>query len=982
MMKIIYRGLVLALTVIMLLSVTCPVAALAEMGVSDNSDTTETTESLETAVETKPIVEEPSTGKEEIIQEENPSGAGLEEIIEVDNNLELVPEAKAEESVEQEIIKTELPAGSTGPASNSTDNSNTQQKQEKTEAGIQAAGGTAEKAAAPSISTGNLSAADGSNKSTRTKTNAELFIDAKGSDEAGNGSFEAPFATLEAALNAAKGMGVDAELCLLSNLSVTSAVQILGMNVYLTSNEGACTITRDDAFDLGEGGINTAMFAIGSPAEDSPGGQLILEHVVLNEKGMKTEPVQDGMISVYSGGKLILGEEAALLNYGGESAVYACAGSEVSVSATGWILNDMPFEEDGTVAIREEEGSTVIREAGCIVLSHGQTWEEVYSQIKEENGEDDQFGETNGLLPATGNPNAGNKDENILDIEEDADSANDGDGEGVDRKAENADEEFGNKTAGADTDGENKKETGSGPTLETKPILKVQKNSSEKANISSIELSKVVFDAPDSISRDDDHDHETPLLTENTSKIGYLVQYQFVFTPGSLVREIIGNVDSANSVSLNLAVSLDGRLYPEIKVVDGVKIINFVPGEGVTVESASYQGNDIIVVIKTNDVEALINSGSLSLSLNTIFPYDSFPVSDMITDDNKMIISSAKAESIAVNDGEAHSLDNLNVTAETELLKDNYATLIYDPNKGTGGPGTKRFSEAQENYLLDQINAPSHTDVGIANETYHVVFYSWTKTPDTNIYTSGDDPLPPIVSSISIDLGEEVTVYAVYSYDKNNDGIPDARQRFVTLSYDADGGIGAPDAETKLLLGTKETFKIPSTEPSKKYFIFKGWNDNPGTTIGKYRYNNTSSQENEIRIGEDTTIYAAWEETPVYTLYFNGNGGSNVPAAQSARSDNGVAEMTITRQIPTRSGRTFVGWSVQRYGTAAFDPGEDVRLTGGDVTLFAVWERNGSSSGRAPKTGDESNVPLYVVLAVGSAAAAYGIIHVLKKRRK
>ena len=48
----------------------------------------------------------------------------------------------------------------------------------------------------------------------------------------------------------------------------------------------------------------------------------------------------------------------------------------------------------------------------------------------------------------------------------------------------------------------------------------------------------------------------------------------------------------------------------------------------------------------------------------------------------------------------------------------------------------------------------------------------------------------------------------------------------------------------------------------------------------------------------------------------------------------------------------------------------------------AILGASGSSSGYAPKTGDEGNVPLYAVSAVGSAAAVFFLSRTLKKRRK
>ena len=67
-----------------------------------------------------------------------------------------------------------------------------------------------------------------------------------------------------------------------------------------------------------------------------------------------------------------------------------------------------------------------------------------------------------------------------------------------------------------------------------------------------------------------------------------------------------------------------------------------------------------------------------------------------------------------------------------------------------------------------------------------------------------------------------------------------------------------------------------------------------------------------------------------------------------------------------------------------------MKLTGGDVTLYAVWKRNASSTGsysttttngKAPRTGDGNNPLLYAALAAGSAAALSGVVYVLRKKR-
>ena len=404
-------------------------------------------------------------------------------------------------------------------------------------------------------------------------------------------------------------------------------------------------------------------------------------------------------------------------------------------------------------------------------------------------------------------------------------------------------------------------------------------------------------------------------------------------------------------------------------------------------KSAAYQATDhkIAVELATDDAGSWKEhtaelEQTLVMTFKTVVPSGPTSHSEEHYPQKDKVSSSVIVNQVSVilgNETRSFNPTVVSSGADTKLLGARKATLVYDPNGGNGGTVTQSLPE-ETGHKLETSEVPTHENVN----GMPVLFYGWTLEKDHKIYIDGESK-PETVATVNLTENQTVTVYAVYSFDRNEDGIPDVDQRILTLGFDANGGAGNPSPIIKSATGgLAATFDIPPQEPTRKYYTFLGWSEDENATEAKYKYDAPKKANRDITITKDTCLYAVWEENPVYTLYFNGNGGANVPAAQSARSDNGVAEMTITRQIPTRSGRTFVGWSVQRYGTAAFDPGEDVRLTGGDVTLFAVWERNGSSSGRAPKTGDESNVPLYVVLAVGSAAAAYAVVQVLKKRRK
>ena len=209
-------------------------------------------------------------------------------------------------------------------------------------------------------------------------------------------------------------------------------------------------------------------------------------------------------------------------------------------------------------------------------------------------------------------------------------------------------------------------------------------------------------------------------------------------------------------------------------------------------------------------------------------------------------------------------------------------------------------------------------------------------------------------------------------------------QKIYVLSYNANGGSGAPGPQTS----EDNRIVISSQEPIRHYYVFQGWAESSTATEASY------SAGEVYQLDEDTVLYAVWKSAPVYTLYFNGTGAADAPSPQSATADYDpesgkyVASLTITKKIPTRNRYSFVGWSPSRYGSASFSPGEDVKLTGGDVTLYAVWKRNAgtgsfstTTNGKAPRTGDGNNPILYAALAAGSVAALSGVVHVLKKKR-
>lgn len=995
-MRTIHRTFAWLLVLLVLVSLLCPALAFAsedsgqelESG-SEDTETTGTTNTLE-------------TGKTELPNSASQGGSDLEKL--ADSGLDEKKEAGSGDGKSTRSSESKTLTDGTQSGDNSTADASGEKKVQE---------GSLDKVAGDSTSNGSggsLSSADGTQKQSKKSSVMELFISARGSDETGDGTHEAPFATLNAALAFAGDSDVEIILSLMTDLALRETVPVVGNVVTVTGDDGGKKITRAEDFNAHfdpEEEHSTALFEVGtSDPESNPGGSLLIEGIIIDEDFMRTDPVQDAMIQVYDRGKLILGDDVYLLNYGGDSAVHGWPGSEVVVSDSAMILDQTTVEKNGTVAVQHDEGCTYSQGATAIVLSHGEEYEDVYGGQGEGTtntgaGTGGQGATNTGTdTGGQGTPNTNTGDK--LDTGKDASTKDDVTKDDTTKDDTTKDD----STKGDSTkDDSTKDDTGddktNGEDSSDSPVLKIQKKAAPaggtltaasdgdgelKAGEESTDVISCTLTAPEGISQKSSKKSINTYLTTGQVE-GYEIPYAISINLSSFLdSEGVVNLQALAALNLELSLKLDEILYPET-TDPGQNTVQTAWEYPFITASALYDSASYTVTVRltadqkglgeTEDLSSLL-SNPLSLTINTVVPSSTdFPQKDSVTGILTWKEVPTSEESKALSKSASPEAE----TAVTNLLSDNNAaTLIYHPgDNATGGPGTQ-VVEAQDNYPLDTENIPTHTDVN----GMKVLFYGWTtEKSKQDVYSDGDTPPEP-VKTLNLAVGEN-NVYAFYSTDRNEDGIPDVDQKLLTLGFNgnAQGVTNVPGPITlparPLIMNTAE-FDIPEQEPVRKFYTFLGWSEDENATEATYKYDAPKAADRDITIGKDTELYAVWEPSPVYTLYFDGNGGTNVPAAQSAPSDNGVAELTITRQIPTRTGRTFVGWATQRYGTAAFHPGEAVKLRGGDVTLYAVWERNSSWSGGAPKTGDESNVPLYVVLAVGSAGAAYVIYRVLKKR--
>lgn len=145
-----------------------------------------------------------------------------------------------------------------------------------------------------------------------------------------------------------------------------------------------------------------------------------------------------------------------------------------------------------------------------------------------------------------------------------------------------------------------------------------------------------------------------------------------------------------------------------------------------------------------------------------------------------------------------------------------------------------------------------------------------------------------------------------------------------TISYNANGGSGAPSSQTK-------TYGVPlmlsSSKPTRTGYSFQGW---ATSSTGSVAYAAGAS----YTANSAATLYAVWKAN-TYTVSYNANGGSGAPSSQT--KTYGVT-LTLSTTKPTRTNYTFKGWGTSSVSTTvSYAPGASY-TSNASITLYAIWE--------------------------------------------
>ena len=160
--------------------------------------------------------------------------------------------------------------------------------------------------------------------------------------------------------------------------------------------------------------------------------------------------------------------------------------------------------------------------------------------------------------------------------------------------------------------------------------------------------------------------------------------------------------------------------------------------------------------------------------------------------------------------------------------------------------------------------------------------------------------------------------------------VPAVARPTYTVSYNANGGSGAPSNQTKQ---HDITLTLSSVKPTRSGYEFAGWGTSATDTGVKY------SAGGQYTGNANITLYAIWSNVAKLTLAYNANGGTGAPSRQT-HLINTVSK--ISGVAPTRNNYVFLGWSTSSTATKPtyIINGQYTNnsfTNGATVTLYAVW---------------------------------------------
>lgn len=278
--------------------------------------------------------------------------------------------------------------------------------------------------------------------------------------------------------------------------------------------------------------------------------------------------------------------------------------------------------------------------------------------------------------------------------------------------------------------------------------------------------------------------------------------------------------------------------------------------------------------------------------------------------DNKYVWSSSQPTSTCTG-GSWYKSSTITSAENCKAPTTTYTVTFY-ANGGTFSTGsttwTKTVNSGERNYF-SEMGIPTVTKSGCTADGWYMDSASGT------VYRQ------------YFDTGASTKFYAHWDCSSSGGGDTPTPATY-TVTYNANGGTGAPSNQTKK---QGETLTLSTTKPTKTGNTFVNWNtkaDGTGTS-----YNAGASYTTDANV----TLYAQYKENTVtYTVKYDANGGTDAPKEQIKTKGK---ELVLSTAKPTKEGYTFVNWNTKKDGTGTSYNAGAKYTTEANVTLYAQYEK-------------------------------------------
>ena len=197
-------------------------------------------------------------------------------------------------------------------------------------------------------------------------------------------------------------------------------------------------------------------------------------------------------------------------------------------------------------------------------------------------------------------------------------------------------------------------------------------------------------------------------------------------------------------------------------------------------------------------------------------------------------------------------------------------------------------------------------------------FLGWSKS------SNATSPTYDIVSTFYAPVRETSTLYAVW-----------AAQTY-TISYNANGGSGAPSSQTKT---HGVTLTLSSTKPTRVGYEFLGWATSSTATSATYSAGGSYTNNGTA------TLYAVWKAKE-YSVLYNGNGGTHSITGSETWEDTtnkftfgkeyNISLETLGDKDFKYPGYNLLGWNTSWTAT---EPLTTLKIEKDEQPqLYAIWE--------------------------------------------